>query len=158
MKPPSISDYRAAARRKLPRFLFDYVDGGSYGEVTLRRNVADLEAVALRQRVLRDVSAIDLSTILFGQRQAMPIALAPVGLNAVVLVATGIAFHRLSRRNYPHRAVPVPPPIAGERVLARADIDAALADMHDSFDISRDDLDALLQLAEHHAAERQVKG
>jgi L-lactate dehydrogenase (cytochrome) len=80
MKPPSISDYRAAARRKLPRFLFDYVDGGSYGEVTLRRNVADLEAVALRQRVLRDVSAIDLSTILFGQRQAMPIALAPVGL------------------------------------------------------------------------------
>jgi nitroreductase len=66
MKPPSISDYRVAARRSLPRFLFDYVDGGSYGEVTLRRNVADLEAVALRQRVLRDVSAIDLSTTLFG--------------------------------------------------------------------------------------------
>ncbi len=80
MKPPSISDYRIAARRRLPRFLFDYVDGGSYGEVTLRRNVADLEAVALRQRVLRDVSAIDLSTTLFGQRQAMPVALAPVGL------------------------------------------------------------------------------
>ncbi|TFU01489.1 alpha-hydroxy-acid oxidizing protein [Polymorphobacter arshaanensis] len=80
MKPPSISDYRVAARRKLPRFLFDYIDGGSYGEVTLRRNVADLEAVSLRQRVLRDVSAIDLSTTLFGQHQAMPIALAPVGL------------------------------------------------------------------------------
>ena len=80
MRPPSIWDYRAAAQRKLPRFLFDYVDGGSYGEVTLRRNVADLEAVALRQRVLRDVSAIDLSTTLFGQRQAVPIALAPVGL------------------------------------------------------------------------------
>ena len=52
----------------------------------------------------------------------------------------------------------MPPPVAGERVLERADIDAALADMHDSFDISRDDLDALLQLAEHHAAERQMKG
>ena len=85
-------------------------------------------------------------------------ALVPVGLNSVVLVATGIAFHWLSRRNYPHRAMPMPPPVAGERVLARADIDAALADMHDSFDISRDDLDALLQLAEHHAAERQMKG
>ena len=80
MRPPSIWDYRAAAQRKLPRFLFDYVDGGSYGEVTLRRTVADLEAEALRQRVLRDVSAIDLSTTLFGQRQAVPIALAPVGL------------------------------------------------------------------------------
>ena len=85
-------------------------------------------------------------------------AFVPVGLNSVVLIATGIAFHRLSRRNYPHRAMPMPPPVAGERVLARADIDAALADMHDSFDISRDDLDALLQLAEHHAAERQMKG
>ena len=89
-------------------------------------------------------------------------AAVPAGLNAVVLVAIGIAFHRafrpLSQRSYPHRVVPVPPPVAGERVLERADIDAALADMHDSFDISRDDLDALLQLAEHHAAERQMKG
>ena len=55
-------DYRELARRRLPRFLFDYIDGGSYAEVTLRRNVADLEAIALRQRVLRDVSSIDLST------------------------------------------------------------------------------------------------
>ncbi len=80
MKPPSINDYREAARHRLPRFLFDYVDGGAYGEVTLRRNVADLAEVALRQRVLRDVSAIDLSTELFGQPMAMPVALAPIGL------------------------------------------------------------------------------
>jgi len=80
VKAASASDYRDLARRRLPRFLFDYVDGGSYAEVTLRRNVADLEAVALRQRVLRDVSAIDLSTRLFGQDMRLPIALAPIGL------------------------------------------------------------------------------
>ncbi|MBW3560755.1 MAG: L-lactate dehydrogenase, partial [Proteobacteria bacterium] len=76
----SISDYRELARRRLPRFLFEYIDGGSYAETTLRRNVQDLEDVALRQRVLRDVSEIDLSTELFGLRSAMPLALAPVGL------------------------------------------------------------------------------
>ena len=75
-----VADYRAAARRRLPRFLFDYIDGGSYSETTLRRNVADLADVALRQRVLRDVSAIDLSAELFGRRQALPIVLAPIGL------------------------------------------------------------------------------
>ncbi|WEK43416.1 MAG: FMN-dependent L-lactate dehydrogenase LldD [Candidatus Sphingomonas colombiensis] len=80
MKAASISDYRELARRRLPRFLFDYIDGGSYAEMTLGRNVADLEAVALRQRVLRDISAIDLSTTLFGQRLAMPVVLGPVGL------------------------------------------------------------------------------
>jgi len=76
----SIGDYREAARRRLPRFLFDYIDGGSYGEVTLRRNVSDLEDIALRQRVLRDVSELDLSTELFGQKLAVPVALAPIGL------------------------------------------------------------------------------
>jgi len=76
----SALDYRELARRRLPPFLFEYIDGGSYAEVTLRRNVADLEAVALRQRVLTDVSTLDLSTTLFGHRLAMPVALAPIGL------------------------------------------------------------------------------
>src|ERR1700734_3708899 len=76
----SINDYRELARRRLPHFLFEYVDGGSYGEATLRRNIADLESIALRQRVLRDVSTIDTSTTLFGQRVSMPVALAPIGL------------------------------------------------------------------------------
>jgi L-lactate dehydrogenase (cytochrome) len=78
--PASISDYRKAARRRLPRFLFDYIDGGAYAEVTLAQNTADLADIALRQRVLRDVSTIDLSTTLFGQHMAMPVALAPIGL------------------------------------------------------------------------------
>ena len=76
----NIADFREAARRRLPKFLFEYMDGGSYAEVTLGRNISDLCDVALRQRVLRDVSAIDLSTELFGTRQALPVALAPVGL------------------------------------------------------------------------------
>jgi len=80
MKAASAIDYRELARRRLPHFLFEYIDGGSYAEVTLRRNVADLEDIALRQRVLTDVSTLDLSTTLFGRSQRLPIALAPIGL------------------------------------------------------------------------------
>lgn len=76
----SIPDFREAARRRLPHFLFEYIDGGSYAEVTLRRNIADLEAIALRQRVLRNVARIDTTTRLFGQDLALPVVLAPVGL------------------------------------------------------------------------------
>jgi L-lactate dehydrogenase (cytochrome) len=82
-KAASVSDYRALAKARLPHFLFEYLDGGSYDEVTLRRNVEDLRSVALRQRVLRDVSSIDLSTELFGKRWAMPVGLAPVGLSGL---------------------------------------------------------------------------
>jgi L-lactate dehydrogenase (cytochrome) len=80
MRAASTLDYRELARRRLPKFLFEYFDGGSYAEVTLKQNIADLQAVPLRQRVLRDVSSLDLSTELLGQKLAMPIALAPVGL------------------------------------------------------------------------------
>jgi L-lactate dehydrogenase (cytochrome) len=80
MKAASVLDYRELARRRLPHFLFEYIDGGSYAEATLRGNVAELEKIALRQRVLRDVSALDLSTALFGQTLALPVALAPIGL------------------------------------------------------------------------------
>lgn len=68
------------ARRRLPKFLFEYIDGGSYDEVTLEQNRSDLAEVALRQRVLRNVSKIDLSAQLFGQTFAMPVGLAPIGL------------------------------------------------------------------------------
>jgi L-lactate dehydrogenase (cytochrome) len=81
MKAANVGDYRALARARLPHFLFEYLDGGSYDEVTLRRNVEDLQRIALRQRVLRDVSNIDLSTELFGERWAMPVGLGPIGLS-----------------------------------------------------------------------------
>lgn len=83
MKAAAINDYRELARRRLPHFLFEYIDGGSYAEVTLARNVADLQRVELRQRVLRDVSVLDTGTTLFGQHFAMPVGLAPVGLSGL---------------------------------------------------------------------------
>ncbi|QKR99740.1 FMN-dependent L-lactate dehydrogenase LldD [Sphingomonas sp. CL5.1] len=76
----SPSDFREAAKARLPRFLFDYADGGANAEATLKRNVADLAAIALRQRVLRDVADIDLTTTLFGRRMPLPVALGPVGI------------------------------------------------------------------------------
>ncbi|MFV3130620.1 FMN-dependent L-lactate dehydrogenase LldD [Niveispirillum sp. KHB5.9] len=79
----STHDFREAARRRVPRFLFDYADGGAYAEETLRRNVSDLAGIALRQRVLKNVADIDLSTTLFGQKMAMPIGLAPVGITGM---------------------------------------------------------------------------
>jgi L-lactate dehydrogenase (cytochrome) len=79
----STTDFREAARRRLPRFLFDYIDGGAYAERTLARNVSDLADLSLRQRVLKDVSKADLSTTLFGHYQALPVALAPVGLTGM---------------------------------------------------------------------------
>jgi L-lactate dehydrogenase (cytochrome) len=81
--PGEIADYRALARRKLPRFLFEYIDGGAGAQTTLRHNVSDFEKVKLRQRVMRDVSKLDLSTTLFGQPLSMPVALAPVGLSGL---------------------------------------------------------------------------
>jgi L-lactate dehydrogenase (cytochrome) len=78
--PASVRDYRELARRRLPRQLFDYIDGGAYEETTMRANVDELGALKLRQRVLRDVSALDLTTTVLGQELAMPVILGPVGL------------------------------------------------------------------------------
>jgi L-lactate dehydrogenase (cytochrome) len=79
----SPGDYREAARRKLPPFLFHYIDGGAYAEQTLRRNVEDWQAIALRQRVLGGVGEIDLTTKLFGETLRLPTILAPVGLTGM---------------------------------------------------------------------------
>ena len=78
--PASVGDYRELARRRLPRQLFDYIDGGAYEESTLRANVRDLAGIALRQRVLSDVSRLQLSTTVLGQDLSMPVLLGPVGL------------------------------------------------------------------------------
>jgi L-lactate dehydrogenase (cytochrome) len=78
--PASASDYRELARRRLPRQLFDYIDGGAYDEATMRANVADLQDVLLRQIVMRDVSVRDPAVEVLGQRLALPVVLAPVGL------------------------------------------------------------------------------
>jgi len=78
--PVTPKDYRRLAERRLPRFLFDYIDGGANDELTLAANVAGFRDVVLRQRVMRDVSHIDTSTTLAGEKGAMPLILAPVGM------------------------------------------------------------------------------
>ncbi|MDB5453840.1 MAG: lctD [Caulobacteraceae bacterium] len=80
MRAASVSDYRILARRRLPRMLFEYIDGGAYAETTLARNVADLEAIALRQRVMVDTRKLDLSTSVVGQPMAVPFGLGPIGM------------------------------------------------------------------------------
>jgi L-lactate dehydrogenase (cytochrome) len=80
LAPATASDYRELAWRRLPRQLFDYIDGGSYDEATTRANVADLRKVLLRQVVMRDVSVRDSAVEVLGCRLALPIVLAPVGL------------------------------------------------------------------------------
>jgi L-lactate dehydrogenase (cytochrome) len=76
----SIEDQRARARRRHPPANFDYADGGSYRETTLKANAADLDAIQLRPRVMIDVSDIKLATTLAGAAASMPLAIAPTGL------------------------------------------------------------------------------
>ena len=80
LAPATVLDYRELARRRMPRQLFDYIDGGSYEESTLRSNVSDLEKILLRQIVMRDVSVREQGCEVLGQRLAMPVILGPVGL------------------------------------------------------------------------------
>ena len=76
----SIEDLRNLARRRVPRAIFDYADGGSYEERTLQSNAADLDAIDFRPRVMVDVSKVNLATTLVGCGASMPLAIAPTGL------------------------------------------------------------------------------
>lgn len=78
--PASVNDFRILARKRLPRQLFDYIDGGSYQEQTLTDNSKAFERLKLRQRVLVDVSDIQFECQLLKQSLSMPLVLAPVGL------------------------------------------------------------------------------
>lgn len=79
----SIADFRELARKRIPRAMFDYADRGSYDEITIRRNRADFDALAIRQRVMVDLSAQSVETTVLGQRWAMPLAIAPTGLTGL---------------------------------------------------------------------------
>jgi L-lactate dehydrogenase (cytochrome) len=76
----SIEDLRAVACSRIPRALFDYIDRGSYDELTWNRNRDDLRAMQLRQRVMVDVSQLSVATTVLGEPWKMPVALAPTGL------------------------------------------------------------------------------
>ncbi len=76
----SIGDLRKLAKKRIPRAIFDYADGGSYEERTLRRNASDLDDITFRQRVMVDVSSVSLATTMVGVPASMPLAIAPTGL------------------------------------------------------------------------------
>ena len=82
----SIADLRELARKRVPRAIFEYADRGAYDELTLGRNRLDLDALALRQRVMVDLSKLSLATTVLGEPWSMPVSIAPTGL-------TGL-FHR----------------------------------------------------------------
>ena len=80
MRPANVADYRELARRRIPKVLFDYVDGGAFSESTLRANCDDFQKIQLRQRVLVDVSSVSMKTELLGQEMTMPMVLSPIGM------------------------------------------------------------------------------
>ncbi|MHC5226187.1 FMN-dependent L-lactate dehydrogenase LldD [Ignatzschineria sp. LJL83] len=77
------TDYRKAAKKTLPPFLFHYIDGGAYGEHTLRHNVSDLSNIELKQRVLNNMENISTETTLWDDKLDLPVILAPVGLTGM---------------------------------------------------------------------------
>lgn len=98
LAPASIDDYRELARRKLPRQIFDYVDGGAFGESTLNANRDDLHHIQFRQRVLRDVTERRLVTTVLGEEIAMPVILAPVGFGGMLARRAEVQAARAAER------------------------------------------------------------
>jgi L-lactate dehydrogenase (cytochrome) len=80
----NIAELRAAARRTLPRTVFEFVDGGAGDEVTTGRNEADFRRLVLRPRFLRDVSTVRLDTTVLGERIELPIVSSPMGGGGLV--------------------------------------------------------------------------
>ncbi len=80
MIPANIEDYRILCKKRLPKFLFEYIDGGSFSETTLRSNSSDFDKIKVRQRVLRDISTVDTRCNLFGEEYKLPLILGPVGI------------------------------------------------------------------------------
>ncbi len=83
MNVANIADLRRLAYKRLPRVLFDYIDGGAQDEVTLRANQEDFNRVTLVQRVLRDVSTRDQSVTVLGQKYDLPLILSPTGMTGI---------------------------------------------------------------------------
>ncbi len=80
----NVEDLRQLARRRIPRALFDYVDRGSYDEISYRANSDELKAIRFRQRVLIDASNRSLATTMLGENVSMPVAIAPTGLTGLL--------------------------------------------------------------------------
>lgn len=94
----SCEDFRRAAQRRLPRILFDYLDGGASGETTMAANIADLARIGLEPRALRDVSSRSLEAGFLGARHAMPVMLGPVGSLGLFRAGSEAAAFRAAHR------------------------------------------------------------
>lgn len=94
----TFEDHLDAARRRLPHFLFEYLDGGAYGEETLRANRSSLAEVSLRQRVLKNVAEVDSGASIFGAECALPIVLGPVGLSGMMARRGEVSAARAAQR------------------------------------------------------------
>jgi L-lactate dehydrogenase (cytochrome) len=80
----NVEDLRRLARRRIPRALFDYVDRGSYDEISYRANSSELRAIRFRQRVLIDARNRSLATTMLGEKVSMPVAISPTGLTGLL--------------------------------------------------------------------------
>src|SRR3954447_22075414 len=80
----NVDDLRRLARRRLPKVVFDFVDGAADDEVALRRNRDDFDRLVLRPASMAETPAVDLSTTVLGQPVAIPILGAPTGLTGLV--------------------------------------------------------------------------
>ena len=76
----TVADLRQIARRKLPRAVFDFIDGGAEEEITLRANMADFDAILLKQRILTNVAHTELGRDILGSAAAAPLMIGPTGL------------------------------------------------------------------------------
>jgi (S)-mandelate dehydrogenase len=79
-----VDDFRTLAKRRIPRFAFDYLDGGAGHEIGLRRNIEAFDALKLMPRMLVNVDKIDTSTTFFGRKWSMPFATAPIGAGGIM--------------------------------------------------------------------------
>ena len=94
----NVEDYRVRAKKNLPKFVCDFVDGGAEDESCLRRNLRDIEQIALLPSCLRDVSNIDTSIEIFGERWKLPIAVAPTGFNGLIRPEADVMLARAAAR------------------------------------------------------------
>jgi L-lactate dehydrogenase (cytochrome) len=94
----SVADLRAIAKRRLPRGVFDYIDGGAEDELTLESNIGAYRRVRFRPRVLRDVGEVDITTSLLGKPLSMPLVLAPTGFTRIADPAGELAVARAAKR------------------------------------------------------------
>ncbi len=101
LRYPSIEHLRARARRRLPRFVYEYLDGGCHTERNLRRNTEELREIQVLPRYLQPFAGSDLQVELFGERYAAPFGIAPIGLQGLIwprateILAETAAAHQL---------------------------------------------------------------